>query len=162
MSSPISRRPLRVVRSGRADRPAAPEPAFDRFCSALYAVEASIVRGVCGVSVVGEIDVAAATVLRRFLGRPAYARVPLALDLAAVRFLDTSGLAPLMELTRARRTERRPPLHIDRSSPCVQRLLSVLSLGGCPELDLVAWDALLTVRPGSSRYAVDNVPAAHG
>jgi anti-sigma B factor antagonist len=96
------------------------------------------------VTLIGDIDVAAAPDLNRLLESLETFSSPVEIDMSAVTFLDSSGLAPLIAATR-RRIETCPPLYISARSRPVQRLLHAAGMIDGPVLDIRGWDQLATV-----------------
>jgi anti-anti-sigma factor len=130
-----------------------------------HSVDLLLRNGSAVVRLAGDIDMVAAEDLSRLmqsLDRLTTAAVHV--DLADVRFLDSSGLQPLIEATRRRRVVRLPPVIIGECSVAVLRLLHALGIDADPMLDVDAWDALAE---SFSRFAADPgvresvVPAEH-
>jgi anti-anti-sigma factor len=95
------------------------------------------------VDLSGEIDVSAEADLTRLLKSLDVLNVPVTVELAAVSFIDSYGIAPVVEASRRRLTKRLPPVYIGACSPPARRLLDVTGLGGHPHLDLARWDRLI-------------------
>jgi anti-anti-sigma factor len=95
------------------------------------------------VRLAGDIDVVAAEDLNRLMASlERLTTVAIEVDLADVRFLDSSGLQPLVEATRRRRAWHLPPVVIGECSKPVLRLLHVAGISADPLLDVEAWDDL--------------------
>jgi anti-anti-sigma factor len=100
------------------------------------------------VRLAGDIDMVAAVDLTRLLeSLDRLTTVEIHVDLAAVRFLDSSGLQPLIEATRRRRTWHLPPVLIGDCSTAVLRLLRILGVAANRVLDVDAWDQLAKLPP---------------
>jgi anti-anti-sigma factor len=100
------------------------------------------------VRLAGDIDMVAAEDLTRLLeSLDRLTTIDIHIDLAAVRFLDSSGLRPLIEATRRRRAWRLPPVLIGDCSTAALRLLSILGVAANRVLDVDAWDDLRAQLP---------------
>jgi anti-anti-sigma regulatory factor len=62
------------------------------------------------------------------------------IDLSAVTFLDSSGIAPLVELARRRRDAKLSPVFVGECSQQARFFLDRGQLDGRPHLDIDAWD----------------------
>jgi anti-anti-sigma factor len=76
------------------------------------------------VSVTGELDLATATCLRHRLRQQQDCQAGLVVDLAAVSFIDSSGLLPILEVHDALGDR----LRLRSVPPTVTRLLTLLKL----------------------------------
>jgi anti-anti-sigma factor len=93
----------------------------------------------------GELDAAAAPELTRTL--EGLDRIPVTtvhVDMTGVRFLDSSGIRPLVEAERRRRDLGQPPFLIGGISRRARRLFVVSGLGRGHRLDIDGWDAVLS------------------
>jgi anti-anti-sigma factor len=99
-------------------------------------VDVSNEGGVVVTTVRGELDIASADTLSATLDRVA-AEERVVLDLAAVDFMDSSGLAVVLRQSMRRR-EAGGTLHIRRPSVSVQRLLVFCCLEHLLEPDVGA------------------------
>lgn len=93
------------------------------------------------ITLSGDIDLAATGDLTHLLDSLSILTVPVHVDMAAVTFLDSSGVAPLVEATRQRAAPS-PPIIIGERSQPVRHLLRAAGLGDEPVLDVEAWDQL--------------------
>jgi anti-anti-sigma factor len=85
-------------------------------------------RGVLRIS--GELDIAGSTVIKSLVQRDPSIRV---IDLRGVTFIDAAGLGIL----RDAQLRWAPGVVIRNPSPCVERLLALVGLGGT--LESPAW-----------------------
>jgi ABC-type transporter Mla MlaB component len=93
------------------------------------------------VRIAGDIGLAAVadlTRLTRSLDLLGYMAVDV--DLSAVTFLDSSGMAPLIEVARRRRDAQLSPVLVGECSAQARFFLDRAQLGGQPYLDIDAWD----------------------
>jgi anti-anti-sigma factor len=105
-----------------------------------YALGLTIGRSSAQVRVDGEIDVAAAADLSRLMkSLDLLAHMAVEVDLRGVTFLDSFGVAPLVDATRRREQNQLPPVLIVERSSAARYYLDVAGLGGQPRLDLAAW-----------------------
>jgi anti-anti-sigma regulatory factor len=81
-------------------------------------------------------------------------------DLSAVTFLDSSGIAPLVEVARRRRDAQLSPVLVGECSPPARFFLDAAQLDGRPYLDIDAWDrAVRDVEgPAQPGAATSDVP----
>jgi anti-anti-sigma factor len=94
------------------------------------------------VELSGEIDLLAAPDLRHLLDSLHRLHSDVCLDLAAVSFMDTAGLEPLIEATRVRRDRKLPPLSLRNCSGPVLRLLDIIGIDPDAILETDHWDRL--------------------
>jgi anti-anti-sigma factor len=108
----------------------------------------------------GEIDLLAAPDLRQLLGSLHRLHSDVCLDLAAVSFMDTAGLEPLIEATRDRRDLKLPPLSLRNCSGPVLRLLDVVGIDSDTILDTDRWDRLAESPQQFARLSADGIAGA--
>ncbi len=111
-----------------------------------YRIDLALSRQQTLVTLAGEVDLAAAPSLSRLLDSIDILTVPTVVDMSAVTFLDSSGLAPLIHATR-RRTAPHPPIYVTVPSPVVSRFLHIAGMRNGPVLDVRRWDQLATPEP---------------
>ena len=108
-----------------------------------HSIDLTLRTGSALVRLSGDIDMVAAEDLDKLLtGLDRLTTIEIHIDLAGVRFIDPSGLLPLIEATRRRRAWRLPPVLIGQCSIAVQRLLGILGVAANRVLDVDAWDQL--------------------
>jgi anti-sigma B factor antagonist len=105
-----------------------------------FAVAAGDTDGAATLAVSGEVDIATAPVLREAL-RAHAGRSPLLIDLSAVTFMDSSGLAVLLDLHQ-RAGERGERVAFIAPSQPVRLLFDVTGLGDELHLFSTAAEAL--------------------
>jgi anti-anti-sigma factor len=106
-----------------------------------YALGLTIGRICAQLRVDGEIDIAAAADLSRLMeSLDLLAHMAVEANLRGVTFLDSFGVAPLVDATRRRARNRLPPVLIVERSSAARYFLDVARLGGEPHLDFSAWD----------------------
>jgi anti-sigma B factor antagonist len=81
-------------------------------------------RGVPGVAVFGEIDIATVGVLRDALSRVRASSGTLTIDLSGVTFIGSCGLTVLMQAQREAERDGRQ-LALAQVAPCVERALQI-------------------------------------
>jgi anti-anti-sigma regulatory factor len=89
----------------------------------------------------GELDIVSGPALDRALRALEATPGRLGVDLCAVGFADTHGLAPLFESARRRRADGREPIEISSTSRQVGRVLQLLQVPPAGPVDVHAWDA---------------------
>jgi anti-sigma B factor antagonist len=114
----------------------------DPASGAAFAVELITADGEVAVRLHGELDLAVAESLTTLLRTVQDVNAPFTVDLSDVVFLDTTGVAPLVELARDRHDQLLPPVRIGACSTQVRRVLDLTGLRGAPDLDVRAWDEL--------------------
>lgn len=107
------------------------------------------------VQIAGEIDLATAPQLDAAVNRGGAPGIPLVLDLAAVRFLDASGLRSLLIATRA--AHYSAPLRIV-TSPAVGR---VVNLAGAQQILALFPDRRLALAFRARPAAISNLMPDH-
>jgi anti-anti-sigma factor len=114
-----------------------------------HSIDLTLRTGSALVRLAGDIDMVAAEDLSRLLtSLDRLTTIDIHIDLAEVRFFDSSGLQPLIEATRRRRAWQLPPVLIGECSTAVLRLLSILGVAANRVLDVDVWDQLATPPPG--------------
>jgi len=89
----------------------------------------------------GEIDVANCAEFDALLRMVESLGLPVVVDLGALRFADSEGLAPLVESTRRRHMTGGPPLRVAALGGAAGRIFGLLGVKVRPEIDVAAWDA---------------------
>jgi anti-anti-sigma factor len=113
----------------------------------LHRLDLVLARERARITISGEVDLLAAASLERVLASLQSLPALVLVDLSDCTFLDTTGIAPLVEAARDRHERGWPEVRIEARSAAVERLLQTSGLGGDPLLDLAAWDALSGARP---------------
>jgi anti-anti-sigma factor len=103
------------------------------------------------VELSGDIDILAAPDLGQLLDSLHHIHGDVCLDLAAVTFMDTAGLEPLIETTRVRRDRKLSPLNLRNCSVSVLRLLDVIGIDPEAVLETDHWDRLAEPLSGHAR-----------
>jgi anti-anti-sigma factor len=85
------------------------------------------------VGVSGELDVATTPVLQTAVAELALRRLPITLDLSAVQFMDSTGLAALLEIRRDSSVGE--DLVLLRPSAAVLRIFDLTKIAGLFEID---------------------------
>lgn len=106
--------------------------------SAAFAVDISTARDQVTLRLRGELDDAAAAHLTEILASIRTIPRPLLVDLSDLRFLDASGMEPLVACARRRIEQQLPPLRIGACRPPARHLLAVTGPREDPELDVRA------------------------
>jgi anti-anti-sigma factor len=143
----------RRSRNGGTSRQDVPVTTLDRPVAGrpkTYRLELTLSAAQSFVALVGDIDLAARADLTRLFDSLDVLTVPIRVDMSAVTFLDSSGLAPLIEATRRRMTSHSPLFVVKQSLP-VRRLLALLGTTDNPVLDVRARWIGRSATPGKSR-----------
>jgi anti-anti-sigma factor len=97
----------------------------------------------------GDFDLASVEYTAQVLAPLNLLRATVVLDFAAVRFIDSTGIEPFVELDRLRYAGGQSRVAITAAaSRCAARFLDLSGLGGTPDFDLDAWDHLVVPPPG--------------
>ena len=109
--------------------------------SATYTLGLTFTRDGARVEIGGDIDLLAADDLAKLMESLNWLDLTIHVDLAAVTFIDSTGLTPIVEAAQRRQQHRLPTVTVDQCSHVARRLLQVTRLGGNPHLDLAGWEA---------------------
>ena len=96
-------------------------------------------RSTVTVELSGEIDLAAAPKLTTLLESLDGLHMTVCIDMAAVTFIDSTGLQPIVDAARRRQQRRLPQVTIGECNFVSRRLLQITGLGPGPVLDLGGW-----------------------
>ena len=110
-----------------------------------YSIDLTLGRDLVRVALSGDIDLAAAASLRTLFDSLHLIHCDICVNLAAVTFMDSAGLQPLIDDARDRRHCPAPTLQISSCSTPVLRLLRALRMDTGPVLDVDTWDRLTDV-----------------
>jgi anti-sigma B factor antagonist len=98
-----------------------------------------VVQGRALVVASGEIDMTTASALREALANAAQVSARVVLDLTSVRFMDSSGIAVLLDALRAQKGRRGRPLVLAGAQNMVRRVLDITRVNRMvPTYDTVA------------------------
>jgi anti-anti-sigma factor len=136
-SCPHPRSPLSIP--GRSVRPL---PASEIVLGKCYNLGLVLGRDGAHVTVTGQVDISAAADLTRLLSSLDILDTDIHLDLSGVTFLDTHGVAPLIESCRRRIALGLAPLLLAGTSRAVRRVLDMVGIGGNGTFNVAAWDRL--------------------
>ena len=107
-----------------------------------YSIDLTMCRDLVQIALSGDIDLATAASLRTLFDSLQLIHSDICVHLAAVTFIDSAGLEPLIDATRDRRHPLSPKLRIGSYSTPVLRLLKALGMDTSPVLDVARWDQL--------------------
>ena len=108
--------------------------------ASIFRLEVVIGRSTVNVELIGEIDLAAVPKLTTLLESLDGLHMTICIDMAAVTFIDCTGLLPIVDTARRRERQQLPPVKVGECSLIGRRLLLVTGLGAGPVLDLVGWE----------------------
>ena len=120
-----------------------------------YSIDLTLRRDRVQIVLSGDIDLAAAASLRTLFDSLHLIHSDIGVHLAAVTFMDSAGLAPLIDATRDRRHRLAPTLHIGSYSTPVLRLFKALGMDPGPVLDIDKWDQLAAPLLATGRVLAD-------
>ena len=95
-----------------------------------FSVHLTLGRDAVTVALGGDIDVAAVEALERLLSSPDPITARLCVDMQAVTFIDSSGLAPFMASAKRRKALGTSPIRIGERSARASRFLQLLGAEG--------------------------------
>ena len=116
-----------------------------------YNIELTLGHGRVQVALFGDIDIAAGPGLRSLLDSLTLIRNDLCVNLTANTLIDSTGLGPLVEATRARRQDLALKLLVGSCSPAVLQLLDAPRMDAGPLLDVHRWDHMSACRSACYR-----------
>ena len=122
-----------------------------------YSIGLSLTPKAGYVHLAGELDMQAAASLSRLFASLEVLATPIHIDMGDVSFIDSRGATALVEGDRRRRKLGLAAVHIDASSPAVDRFFAATGIGGKPYFDLESWDRLRAGSVNNARKLISEI-----